>query len=191
MTAEQPVAQALTEVLGLVKVPEAAARVVDRLPKQNVELAALAAVLTSQAVDHYQGLAAADAAAYEPDLARSLNSLGVRLWGLGRREEALAATQRAVAIRERLAAANAAAYEPDLARGLWGFAWVRVEGGVELEQALASATRSVEIYRRLARRLPAVFTDDLRAARATLADALDALGRSEEAERIRQANAAR
>jgi tetratricopeptide (TPR) repeat protein len=39
-----------------------------------------------------------------PDLAMSLNNLGASLSQLGRREEALAATQEAVDIRRRLAA---------------------------------------------------------------------------------------
>ena len=45
----------------------------------------------------------------------SLNNLSNRLGGLGRREEALAASQEAVTIRRELAAARPDAFRPDLA----------------------------------------------------------------------------
>ena len=48
-------------------------------------------------------LAAANAAAYEPDLAMSLNNLSVRLAEAGRRDEGLTAIEEAVAVRQRLA----------------------------------------------------------------------------------------
>jgi hypothetical protein len=63
-------------------------------------------------------LAAGNAAAYEPDLAGSLNNLSLRLAEAGRREEGLAAIEEAVTVYRRLAAGNAAAYEPDLASSL-------------------------------------------------------------------------
>ena len=66
----------------------------------------------------YRRLAAANPAAYEPDLAMSLNNLSVDLADAGRRDEALTASQDAAKIRRRLAAANPAAYEPDLAMSL-------------------------------------------------------------------------
>ncbi|MCK9921770.1 tetratricopeptide repeat protein, partial [Frankia sp. AgPm24] len=59
---------------------------------------------TEQAVEIRRRLAAANPAAFEPDLARSLTNLGALLSGLGRREEALAATEQAVEIYRRLAA---------------------------------------------------------------------------------------
>jgi len=81
--------------------------------------AAVGAVLSTQdAVKIRRRLAAANAAAHEPNLAGSLNNLSNRLGDVGRRDEALAAIQDAVEIRRRLAAANAAAYEPDLALSL-------------------------------------------------------------------------
>ncbi len=45
----------------------------------------------------------------------ALNNLGIRLSNLGRREQALQATEEAVELYRRLAAANPAAFEPDLA----------------------------------------------------------------------------
>jgi tetratricopeptide (TPR) repeat protein len=71
-----------------------------------------------EAVTVYRRLAGANPAAYEPDVAMSLNNLSVRLAEAGRREEGLAAIQEAVTVRRRLAAANAAAYEPALATAL-------------------------------------------------------------------------
>lgn len=66
-------------------------------------------------------MAVAPSDAFEPDLASSLNNLGIRLSGLGRREEALAATGEAVEIRRRLAVARPDAFEPDPARALCGY----------------------------------------------------------------------
>jgi hypothetical protein len=77
--------------LQLAPQPALAASLADRMPEHSVRLAALAAALTSQQVTQNR----ADALGGEPDaanrLAGSLNNLSVRLAGLGRREEALAA----------------------------------------------------------------------------------------------------
>jgi hypothetical protein len=59
-------------------------------------------------------LAAASPAAFEPNLAMSLNNLDLMLSDLGRREEATAATVQAVEVSRRLAATNPAAFEPNL-----------------------------------------------------------------------------
>ena len=63
-------------------------------------------------------LAAANPAAFLPDLAASLNNLSVRQSGTGDRTGALASITEAVAIRRELAAANPAAFLPDLASSL-------------------------------------------------------------------------
>ncbi|MGH3769116.1 MAG: tetratricopeptide repeat protein, partial [Pseudonocardiaceae bacterium] len=130
-------------------------------------------------------LAQTNPATVEPDLARALNNLGIRLSNLGQLEDALAATVEAVEIRRRLAQTNPAAYEPDLARGLWSFAWVRVAGQTELPQALTAAEESVVLYDGLAQRRPQAYTNDLRGARTTLADVLDGLDRGDEATEVR------
>ncbi|MGH4025323.1 MAG: hypothetical protein ACRDRV_12180 [Pseudonocardiaceae bacterium] len=98
---------------------------------------------------------------------------------------ALVATSEAVEIRRRLAGVNPAAFEPDLARGLWGFAWVRSAGQVDVPEALNAAEESVAILERLAERLPQAFTGDLRGALTTLAGLLDVLGRGDDATRVR------
>ena len=98
--------------------PGLAAPLADQMPEHSVRLAALAATLTSQQVTQDR----ADARGGEPDaanrLAGSLNNLSVRLAGLGRREDALAAIQEAVTIRRELAAARPDAFRPDLAMSL-------------------------------------------------------------------------
>ncbi len=63
----------------------------------NERLAAIEA-----AVEVYRRLAGANPAAYEPDLAMSLNNLSNRLAEAGRRDEAEAAAAEAAQIRKRL-----------------------------------------------------------------------------------------
>lgn len=158
----------------------------DGFPRSNTVLSHLAVTLTSQLTDHYRGLAAADPAGFEPDLATALNNLGIRLSNLGRREPAPAATEEAVETYQRLAAANPAAFERALASSLWGLAWVRAAGPLELPEALTAASEAVAIYRRLADHLPGAFTGHLRGALGVMANLLDALGRHDEASELRR-----
>jgi tetratricopeptide (TPR) repeat protein len=53
------------------------------------------------------------------------------------------------------------------------------------EQALTATTEAVEIYRRLAAANPAAFVEDLHGAMESMANALDALGRNDDATRAR------
>jgi tetratricopeptide (TPR) repeat protein len=66
----------------------------------------------------YRELAAASPDRYRPDLARTLDNLGVWFFELGRPAEALPASEEAVAIRRELAAASPDRYRPDLAQSL-------------------------------------------------------------------------
>src|SRR5205823_3660573 len=84
----------------------------------NAGLHDQALTATEEAVAVCRRLAAANPAAFEPNLATALTNLAVRLSNLGRREHALVATEEAVAVCRRLAAANPAAFEPDLASAL-------------------------------------------------------------------------
>jgi tetratricopeptide (TPR) repeat protein len=77
-----------------------------------------ALIASVEAVEIYRRLAATNPAAFEPDLAGSLNNLGRVFSSLGRNNEALIASVEAVEIYRRLAATNAAAFEPDLANAL-------------------------------------------------------------------------
>ena len=91
---------------------------------------------------------------------RLLNNLGIRLSGLGRREEALAATGEAVEIYRRLAVARPDAFEPDLAMSLNNLG-AELSGLGRREEALAATEEAVDIYRRLAEANPAAFLPDL------------------------------
>jgi hypothetical protein len=115
---EATVAATLERALTAIKVDGGALpAALNALPQRpDLIVGPLALTLTTQAVTAYRRLAAANAAAYEPDLAGSLNNLSVRLAEAGRRAEGLETIEEAVTVRRRLAAANAAAYEPDLAR---------------------------------------------------------------------------
>lgn len=107
--------------------------------------------------------------------------------GVGDKHTALAPIEETVAIRRRLAETEPAAYLPDLAMALWGFAWVRAAGQLELTEALAVIEEATAIYRSLTETLPDAFTGHLRAAVALNADILDGLGRPDEAEGLRRA----
>ncbi len=75
----------------------------ESLPRRrDLVLGPLSLTLTAQAVAVYRRLAAANAAAYEPDLARSLNNLSIRLAEAGRREEAERARSEAAEVEERM-----------------------------------------------------------------------------------------
>ena len=84
------------------------------MPFQSVQLAVLAATLTSQQVTQYR----AGTIRGDPDaanrLASSLNNLSGRLAYLGRPEDALAAIEEATGIRRELAAAS-----PDASGPTW------------------------------------------------------------------------
>lgn len=153
------------------------------LPQADRREEALTA--TRQAMDIRRRLADTNPDAFEPDLATSLNNLGLRLEEMGRREEALTAAQDAVDIRRRLAETSPAAFEPDLAKSLRACAWVRVELRTELAEAFDSIRESAGVYRRLAAGLPHAFTSDLSASLITAADVLDGVGRLRDALALR------
>ncbi|MGW2811568.1 tetratricopeptide repeat protein, partial [Streptomyces sp. NPDC001450] len=90
-------------------------------------------------------LAEANRDAYLPDLAVMLNNLGVRLAGVGRRQEALAPAEEAVGIYRVLAEADRDAYLPDLA-GVLNNLGVRLGEVGRRQEALAPAEEAVGIY---------------------------------------------
>jgi hypothetical protein len=113
-------AEALNRVLTVVGVDPAVLPSAGNLFPVGADqiLGPLELTLTEKMTEHFRRQAASDPAAYEPDLASSLNNLSIRLAEAGRRDEGLTAIQDAIQIRQRLAAANPAAYEPDLASSL-------------------------------------------------------------------------
>ena len=90
------------------------------------------------------------------DLASSLNNLGGVLSYLGRRDEALAATQEAVSLRRTLALGNPDAFLPDLAGSLNNLG----DGLNDLgrrEEALTIALEALDVLWPLFERLPQAF----------------------------------
>jgi tetratricopeptide (TPR) repeat protein len=106
-------------------------------------------------VDLYRRLAQArpDAFIPSPDLAASLNNIGGDLSNLGRREEALAASQESVDIRRRLTQARPDAFLPNLAMSLNNLGAMLSNLG-RREEALAASQEAVDLYRRLAQEQP-------------------------------------
>jgi hypothetical protein len=128
------------------------------VPEQVSEAGGLAA--SEEAVASYRELAAADPAAFSPDLAMSLNNLSVQRSAAGDQAGGVSAIEEAVAAYRELAAADPAAYSPDLAMSLNNLSVQRSAtgdqaGGVSaIEEAVAS-------YRELAAADPAAFTHHL------------------------------
>ena len=106
--------------------------------------------------------------------------LGWALSALGRREEALRATQEAVEIRRQLAQVNPQAFLPDLAASLNNLGYMLSALG-RREEALAATQEAADLYRGLAQANPQAFLPDLAGSLNNLGSDLSALGRREEA----------
>ena len=112
--------------------------------------------------------------------ASALNSLGVDLSKLRRREEALEATVKAVEIFQKLAEERSDAFLPDLARSLDNLG-NRFNALGRLEEALKATEKAVEICQKLAEERPDTFLIDLARSLNNLGNRFNALGRLEEA----------
>ena len=112
--------------------------------------------------------------------AQASGMLGYSLSALGRREEALAATEEAVDIRRKLANKNPDAFLPDLAMSLNNLGAILSELG-KREEALVATEEAVEKYRQLAKKNPDAFLPDLAASLNNLGNRLSELGKREEA----------
>ena len=146
-----------------------------RLPQYTISLRHFAAKLCEYLVETLPKTPET-----EPRRAGLFNNLGIRYDDLGRREEALAATQRAVDLYERLAEKNPDAFLHDLANSLNNLG-VRYNALGRREEALAATQRAVDLYERLAEKNPDAFMHDLAASVDNLGVMLSALGRREEA----------
>ena len=113
-------------------------------------------------------------------LAKSLNNFGDRLAGLGRREDARAATQEAVDIYRRLAAGSPTAYAPHLANALDNLGGRLGDLG-RPEEALAATREAVAIRRRLAAESPADYLPSLAGALSNYGNKLSEFGRLQDA----------
>jgi len=116
----------------------------------------------------------------EAERARALRMRGLALSALGRREEALEATQEAVDLYRRLAAQHPDAFLPDLAMSLNNLGKALSELGRRAE-ALQAAQEAVEIRRQLAAQHPDAFLPDLAMSLNNLGAMLSELGWREEA----------
>ncbi|MFE3799664.1 S1 family peptidase, partial [Nocardia tengchongensis] len=170
--------QRLAAALQQAAVTEIVVTQVNRLPTQSVSLADLASVLAAQAVDHYRAAAATDPDTYTPDLAGSLNNQSVRLLGLGRREDALAAVEEAVGYYRGLSAIRPDAFVPDLAGSLNNQASM-LSGLGRREDALAAVEEAVGYYRGLAVARPDAFVPHLAGSLNNQSSMLSGLGRRE------------
>ena len=166
--------------LQLAPQPGLAAALADQMPEHSVQLAALAATLTSQQVTQDRAAAADGEPAAVGRLGGSLNTLSARLADLGRREDALAASQEAVGIFQGLAAADPDAFRPGLAMSLNTLS-ARLADLGRREDALAASQEAVGIFQGLAAAGPDAFRPGLAMSLNTLSLDLVGLGRREEA----------
>jgi tetratricopeptide (TPR) repeat protein len=116
----------------------------------------------------------------EAERARALGMRGLALSALGRREEALQATQEAVDLYHRLAAQHPDAFLPYLAISLANLGAMLSEMGRRAE-ALQATQEAVDLYRRLAAQHPDAFLPYLAASLTNLGNRLSEMGRRAEA----------
>jgi tetratricopeptide (TPR) repeat protein len=116
----------------------------------------------------------------QAQLARSLNSLAIRLSEVGRRDEALEAGIVAVELYRQLATADAAAHTPGLIMSLNNLAIWLAEIG-RRDEALDAATEAVELYRPLVTENPASYAPGFANILETFASRLSQVGRLGEA----------
>ncbi len=108
------------------------------------------------------------------------HNLGYRLSALGRREEALSATEEAVALRRTLASSRPDAFLSDLAISLNNLGGHLSALG-RREEALSATEEAVALRRMLASSRPAAFLPALAESLNNLGNSLSDLGRREEA----------
>jgi tetratricopeptide (TPR) repeat protein len=130
--------------------------------------------------DLYQARLARTPREEPEERARLAHMLGFALSEMGRRAEALEATQEAVEIRRRLSAQRPDAFLPDLAMSLNNLGVDLSEMGRRAE-ALQATQEAVEIRRRLAAQHPDAFLPDLAASLNNLGVDLSEMGRRAEA----------
>jgi len=133
---------------------------IDQLPEISISGALFGAALTTAITGILRQLTAANPDAYLPDLAASLNNLGIRLADAGQRQAALAPAREAADTYRQLTAANPDAYLPDLAASLNNLGIRLAETG-QRQAALAPAREAADTYRQLAEANPDAYLPDL------------------------------
>ena len=177
--------------LQLAPQPGPAAQLAEQMPRYSVQLAALGATLASQQVTHYRAGTIGGKPATAGRLAGMLTNLSNRLAYLGRRKDALAASEEATRIYRELAAARPHWYAAlwrrrqrtlrgDLAGSLANLSNHLADLG-RREDALAAIQEATGICRELAAAHPGQFRPDLASSLNNLSGSLTDLGRREEA----------
>jgi tetratricopeptide (TPR) repeat protein len=115
-----PIGRVLARVLARHPDPSLAARLADSIPWLTVVLREVAAEIAAQTLANWRHLATERPDAFLPSLATALNNLGIRYSALGRREEALRASEEAVGISRGLATARPDVFLPNLAHSISG-----------------------------------------------------------------------
>ena len=162
----------LSQVIGGQPVSkETLMRVAELSPHPSFALAAPAAVVLQRLTDD---------SAEDSERAGWLVNLSTWLGDLGRREEALAASEEAAGIYRRLAQADPDAFLPDLAMSLTNQSACLSELG-RREHALAASEEAAGINRRLAQARPDAFLPDLAMSLTNQSRCLSELGRREHA----------
>ncbi len=145
----------------------------------NLVLNSLVLMLSIELVEHQRRLAETSPAS-QSDLASALNRLCVRLAYVGRRAEALTASEECVALYRRLVADDPGVYEPRLASALNNLC-NRLAAVGRRPEALARSEECVEIRRRLVAGNPAAYESGLASGLNNLCNRLAAAGRRTEA----------
>ena len=112
------------------------------------------------AVASYRELAAANGAAFAPDLAGSLNKVSVQRSAAGDQAGGLTAIEEAVALFRELAATNPVAFTADLGMSLNNLSVQRSAAG-DRAGALTAIEEAVALYRELAATNPVAFKHNL------------------------------
>ncbi|MGV9428469.1 trypsin-like peptidase domain-containing protein [Streptomyces sp. NPDC003656] len=170
-----PLITALTRLVRTTRNVRLLPELSDRLPLTSLALDAWAAELSTVLTGHHDS--------EDPDpplLAGMLNNHSVRLAGLGRREEALAASTRAVQMQEALDEEWPGVFLPALATSLTNRSNHLAELG-RWEEALAVSTRALEIRESLTAEQPDASLSELAGCLNNHARHLAQLGRRKEA----------
>ena len=153
----------------------------NELPEATLELRERAVDLTAIAVAAFRDrIEDSGGQNDEAGLATNLNNPSNRLNAVGRREDALAASEEAVALYRALAATRPDAFRPDLALSLNTLS-NSLDAVGRREDALAAIEEAVALYRALAATRPDAFRPDLARTLNSMSNYLGALGRHDEA----------
>jgi len=153
---------------------------IDQLPEISVSGALFSAALTTEIAGILRPLAQANPDAYLPDLAASLNNLGLRLAEVGQRQAALARAQEAADTYRQLADASPDAYLPHLAASLTNLG-LRLADAGQRQAALPPAQEAVTILRQLTDANPDAYLPDLATALTNLGVSLAETGQRQAA----------